>query len=169
MKPILNMVRQAIEDKADFRLFKNVMPNTIDLKSFQDRAKFFADSGDPHKINGYRDELILDDYNKFKNIENFLDEFLELDQFKDNFYLTTIYSSPIWIDKPWSEYHNDNSINISWQCHGSVEWKIGDESGPKETIVVEAGDVLYLKDFIYHSTSVLSERAGIILMDKKTY
>lgn len=169
MNSILELVQQAINENVDFKLFKNAMPATTSLEPFIEKTNRVNSDGDPIKIEGYRDQQLAEDYDKFPGLQEFLDIFLQLDQFKEKFYLTASYTSDFWSNKEWASYHNDNSINITWQCHGSVKWHLGDKNGVKHIVVVEPGDILYLNTFIFHSTVGLSERAGFILMDHKTY
>lgn len=78
------------------------------------------------------------------------------------------------VEKIWASLHNDLSDVVHLNCYGKVEWLLIDpqEIKPGKTIseigkkvILEPGDLLYMRGRTLHETKPLSERGSLIFMN----
>jgi hypothetical protein len=70
------------------------------------------------------------------------------------------------VGKVHASLHCDQSDVVHLACYGSVEWLLIDPEDKQEyRIVLEAGDVLYMRGFVLHETTPLSDRGSLIFMN----
>ena len=77
-------------------------------------------------------------------------------------------------EKTWASLHDDVSDVVHLNCYGRVQWLLVDpqEVGPGKSlseigkiVVLEPGDLLYMRGRTLHETIPLSERGSIIFMN----
>jgi uncharacterized RmlC-like cupin family protein len=75
----------------------------------------------------------------------------------------------VWIDlvagKPKIELHTDDwENNLHWQVIGTTTWEFSKtKEGPVTTIELNAGDVVYIPNGLYHSVRSDTPRCGMIV------
>lgn len=60
--------------------------------------------------------------------------------------------------------HIDPYDILHWQCRGATEWSIGENM---EKIILEPGDLLWLKAETKHKTENITEKYSLIFMSGK--
>jgi len=78
------------------------------------------------------------------------------------------------VNKTWASLHDDISDVVHLNCYGTVEWLLAnpEEFGSGKSIetigqkvILEPGDVLYMRGRTLHETKPLSERGSYIFMN----
>jgi len=70
------------------------------------------------------------------------------------------------IEKVHASLHPDQSDVVHLCCYGRVEWTLVDSEKKKEyKVILEPGDVLYMRGFTLHETKPLSVRGSLIFMN----
>ena len=81
-------------------------------------------------------------------------------------YSSIMRTSDFSVGKVHASLHLDTSDVVHLCCYGRVEWLLVDPNDKKEyTVVLEPGDMLYMRGYTLHETVPLSDRGSLIFMN----
>ncbi len=165
-------IKNNIESNLTYSILRNYMvPDRNQIKDI------FSDiSGQPEykyeKIGEYlysksetsSGRMSIKDYDIPYNINSFLLECLDA-------YPESIDTYMLYMIKGYgfsgSPRHQDPTDVIHWQCVGSSNWIIEDDSESIHEIVLNPGDVLWFKKYAFHSVSNSDIKYGVVFNTDK--
>ena len=146
-----------------YSVLKNYsVANAVDIQYLYEKVAFAQNGWSGGRI-------LINEYNLPKDINNFLEECLIA-------YPESMNSYQLYMMKGYppsiTSRHKDPTDVLHWQCLGSATWEIEDSEGNINSITLNPGDLLWLKDFSYHSVLNVSLKYSVIFAtepDEKTY
>ena len=85
----------------------------------------------------------------------------------DTYYLSLMQTGDKSINTVHAGLHNDNADVIHINCFGRVEWTLVDPNDltqKEHKVILEPGDMLYMRGMTLHQTLPLSRRGSLIFM-----
>lgn len=173
------IVRHVLESKLQdlpFAVLKNAMDKEITSENF---LKYYNDKNNDNVKNfddlfslETRPDLLEEDYHYFEGWDKVVRNLSKLYGNTDQYY-TSIMQTGLWrIGQIHAQLHNDVSDVVHLNCFGRVQWLLIDPFDTEKTehiVILEPGDLLYMRGWTLHETTPLSSRASLIFMNLPYY
>jgi hypothetical protein len=163
-KKINNICKLVLEAKLQnlpFAVLKNAIKNPPNKQMFD---KFYFEKKSLKK----RLEISKEDLKIFGEWAEIERSLANLYGNISNQYNTIIKTEKNEVDKVFAVLHNDTSDVVHFNCYGEVEWLLIDPDDFNKTehkIIMQPGDVMYMKGWTLHETTPYSERGSLIFMN----
>lgn len=172
---LTNQLKEARKNNLPFKVFKGIMqesPTWNQFLNYVEKTKEFgnyrSDREGFYILNSTEISYISD----FPNIKNFYNAILsaygkELVQKSLSVILSETYRNIAPISGV--ARHSDPIDTIHWAAIGASMWKLWDSEGNLTEILLEPGDIIYVKDGNEHEVESITPRAGIIFTAGEGY
>ena len=151
-----------------FSVLKNAVKNPPTKKDFD----YYIDNYTPGKAT--RVSIPHKDLRFFPEWHAIREDLVKIYGNIDTDYNSIMHTKDKYKGKIWASLHDDVSDVVHLNCYGRVEWLLVDpqEVGPGKSIseigkrvILEPGDLLYMRGRTLHETIPLSERGSLIFMN----
>lgn len=175
MNNFVDLLKQAREENAPYKLFKAVYKDAPKFDQFLDYAvrskdlgNFRSDREGFYILNSTELEYIPD----FINAKDFYNAVKEAYGEKLGQHSLSVIISEHYrniSDVSGVKKHFDPIDTVHWNCVGATIWKIWNSEDNAIEVLMEPGDVIYVAEGNVHEVESLTPRAGIIFTAGEGY
>jgi len=168
------IIKHILESKINdlpFSIFKNSLDSEITPDMFMEYCNSLYDEDiTDWNRNCFRSPRQTIDFNTLTHFPEWKSIVKDLSRLYgniDTYYLSLMQTGDKSINTVHAGLHNDHADVIHINCFGRVEWTLvdpNDHTQKEHKVILEPGDMLYMRGMTLHQTLPLSRRGSLIFM-----
>jgi hypothetical protein len=169
---IVQAILEAKLQDLPFYVLKNGIDWQVTEKDFLNYSNYYhkeiLETFDKSCRRNTREDISNDDLRYFPDWSMTVKELSKLYGNTDTYYLSLMQTGDVHNKSVHAVLHNDQSDVVHINCFGKVEWLLidpYDESKTEHRVILESGDVLYMRGWTLHETTPLTPRGSLIFMN----